>query len=373
MKIEEIIDYADSSLREIKHLVSNISDLLDSKPTNNNIESSFKLYNSRIIELDRLNRNETTSVKQLTDKIKELVGYASGIGLHIKVSNNFDNNLKELAQDLEKKSNSLQKWLNERVELSPSHKKREIELAPLGHYITKRTDEEIEQIEKENLSELEKKINSLDKEFEKSFKEKEEQLNALVEKSVKVEESAKNAKNAFSEEHKLHAAREYWANKKSGHFNLAIGLFIAFLLLIIVTVLFSLNEAKEKKSSLVLSAPTKVIIDKNDSTVLNKAIDKINTKIEIIDYLKYLFLITLVIWVSRILLKLTFSNLHLKEEAHEKETMILTYLALINDGGGLENEDRKLILEAIFRPSTNGLIKDESNVTLVDLINSIKK
>ena len=65
--------------------------------------------------------------------------------------------------------------------------------------------------------------------------------------------------------------------------------------------------------------------------------------------------------------------MHLKEEAHEKETMILTYLALINEGAGLENEDRKLILEAIFRPSTNGLIKDESNVTLLDVVKTIKK
>ncbi|MCH9739766.1 MAG: hypothetical protein K0U38_02855, partial [Epsilonproteobacteria bacterium] len=84
-------------------------------------------------------------------------------------------------------------------------------------------------------------------------------------------------------------------------------------------------------------------------------------------------LLSLLIWISRILLKMAFSNLHLKEEAHEKETMILTYLALINEGGGLQKDDRRLILDAIFRPSTNGLIKDESNVTLLDIVKTIKK
>ena len=90
------------------------------------------------------------------------------------------------------------------------------------------------------------------------------------------------------------------------------------------------------------------------------------------NYALYFFLISILIWVSRIILKIALSNLHLSEEAREKKTMILTYLALITEGAGLKDDDRKLVLEAIFRPSTNGLIKDESNVTLLDIANIFK-
>ena len=93
---------------------------------------------------------------------------------------------------------------------------------------------------------------------------------------------------------------------------------------------------------------------------------------QISNYTLYFFLISILIWISKIILKIALSNLHLSEEAREKKTMILTYLALIKEGAGLEDDDRKLILDAIFRPSTNGLIKDESNVTLLDIANIFK-
>jgi len=117
-------------------------------------------------------------------------------------------------------------------------------------------------------------------------------------------------------------------------------------------------------------------IDKNVTNLIkHPEFQRYEEKLEkhqIIRYIQYIFLLSLIIWLLRILLKVTFSNLHLQEEAHEKETMILTYLALINEGAGLNEDDRKLILEAIFRPSTNGLIKDESNVTLLDLAKVFK-
>lgn len=193
----------------------------------------------------------------------------------------------------------------------------------------------------------------------------------------KIKESAKNAENAFKDKHKLHASKEYWKNKSKRHRNFSIVLSFVFLLLVGATIFVIYINNKNIIDNDRNHAPTQVYIDKN---VTNLKLSpqmieykKTLEKHELLRYMQYLFLLSIFIWISRIILKMIFSHLHLKEEAHEKETMILTYLALINEGAGLENEDRKLILEAIFRPSTNGLIKDESNVTLLDVVKTIKK
>lgn len=214
--------------------------------------------------------------------------------------------------------------------------------------------------------------------FNKRIKEKEDYFEEKNKEVLKIKENAENAENAFKENHKLHEAKKYWANKRFWH-SIKSGVLFTFFLLLIGFLGYKISyKAEETKIQLIHSAPIKVFLDKNNSKLQKKSsvgtsIEKIQTKIELIKYMEYLFLISLIIWISRILLKMTFSNLHLKEEAHEKETMILTYLALINEGAGLRDDDRKLILESIFRSSTNGLIKDESNVTLLDIVKTIKK
>lgn len=200
-------------------------------------------------------------------------------------------------------------------------------------------------------------------------------VNNTLKKVKDIELSAINAKAAFNEEHTLHEARIYWQDKKKKHSRNALGIFLLFLAVVIILGYEAIKQSDIETTNIIMSAPTKVQmypIDSNTTLSSNKQNTSLQA-IQIIHYIKFLFLVSLAIWVSRILLKLTFSNLHLSEEAHEKETMILTYLALIKEGGGLEENDRKLVLEAIFRPSTNGLIKDETNVTLLDLINAFKK
>ncbi len=66
------------------------------------------------------------------------------------------------------------------------------------------------------------------------------------------------------------------------------------------------------------------------------------------------------IWAVRILVRLLLSNLHLKSEAVERRTMLLTYLALLRDDDGPSKDQRELILQILFRPSATGIIKDEA-------------
>lgn len=65
------------------------------------------------------------------------------------------------------------------------------------------------------------------------------------------------------------------------------------------------------------------------------------------------------IWLTRITGKIFISNLHLRTDADERVTMIQTYLSLLERGEALQENDRKLILETLFRPTSTGYIHDE--------------
>jgi Family of unknown function (DUF6161) len=65
------------------------------------------------------------------------------------------------------------------------------------------------------------------------------------------------------------------------------------------------------------------------------------------------------IWAVRLLVRMFLSHTHLATDASERTTMVQTYLSLIEGGNLTSDEDRKLILQALFRPATDGLVKDE--------------
>lgn len=65
------------------------------------------------------------------------------------------------------------------------------------------------------------------------------------------------------------------------------------------------------------------------------------------------------IWGVRLAVRIFLSHIHLGTDAAERVTMVKTYLSLL-EGANLPNDDdRKLILSALFRPATDGLVKDE--------------
>jgi hypothetical protein len=66
------------------------------------------------------------------------------------------------------------------------------------------------------------------------------------------------------------------------------------------------------------------------------------------------------IWFERILVRLFMSNMHLKTDAEERKTMLQTYLAIIREGSEFAPEEKKLILERLFLPASDGLVKDDA-------------
>jgi len=70
-------------------------------------------------------------------------------------------------------------------------------------------------------------------------------------------------------------------------------------------------------------------------------------------------LATIAIWVTRILVRIFLSNLHLAGDAAERVTMVQTFLALTRKGITKRDEEIALILQALFRSAADGIVKDE--------------
>lgn len=68
---------------------------------------------------------------------------------------------------------------------------------------------------------------------------------------------------------------------------------------------------------------------------------------------------TIVFWLFRILVRLFLSAHHLMLDAKDREVLIRTFLALTH-GDAATAEDRALVLGAIFRPTADGIVKDEA-------------
>jgi len=83
-------------------------------------------------------------------------------------------------------------------------------------------------------------------------------------------------------------------------------------------------------------------------------------------------LTTFGIWLVKILANIFMSHMHLATDSQERRTMIHTYLALTRKGQGPREEDRQLILQTLFRPSTSGMVKDDAGpMHLVDMVNRL--
>jgi hypothetical protein len=71
-------------------------------------------------------------------------------------------------------------------------------------------------------------------------------------------------------------------------------------------------------------------------------------------------LLTFAFWFERIFVRLLLSQVHLYTDASERVVMAKTYIALLREGQGMKDEDRRLILQALFRPAVTGIVKDDA-------------
>lgn len=58
--------------------------------------------------------------------------------------------------------------------------------------------------------------------------------------------------------------------------------------------------------------------------------------------------------------KMVFSSYHLQRDAEEREQLAYVYLALTNEQGHIDEDSRKIVLQALFSRADTGLLKDSS-------------
>ncbi|QQS16839.1 MAG: hypothetical protein IPK86_01205 [Neisseriales bacterium] len=90
----------------------------------------------------------------------------------------------------------------------------------------------------------------------------------------------------------------------------------------------------------------------------------------------YITIITIILWLIRLLTKLLLSQIHLWNNAYEKITMCQAYLAMLRNKSFNESGSNhmEIIFSALFRPSGDGIAKDdEVPLTAVDWITKFLK
>jgi hypothetical protein len=224
------------------------------------------------------------------------------------------------------------------------------------------------------------------------------ELSEILSKSTTAQLEFKNAKEAAVNYAKLNASVSYWETKQGIHFKKFIGfsiLSIGLIGLLIYILFMTLNSHENQING---SKKTEIVSDKNTTNEIiqdvNKSISAIkqtlqepkntissneeNSKSFDFDYSKLAWYILMIFasssafWIIRITVKIALSNLHLSEDANERVVMIQTYLSFVNEGQ-IDENDKNLILSSLFRPSNIGIIKDESSVTVTDIMMAFKK
>lgn len=211
---------------------------------------------------------------------------------------------------------------------------------------------------------LGEKATAFDERSNKLIAEKTESYHALI--------------NTLKEKVSLDNSIEYWKARAAEAHKRFIGFgaaCIVFVVLAAISLVVQFNVffvPKEKSAETPLPSPPAVVLgatvpispgaksapavpeDKEFSTM-----EKLSGQ-----YWKFLIVaitLTFVIWILRVLVKITLSNLHISTDAKERVTMLQTFLSLMSDKS-LQREDIKLILHTVFRPGATGLIAEETGV-----------
>ena len=145
-----------------------------------------------------------------------------------------------------------------------------------------------------------------------------------------------NLRKTFREEIALRAPAEYWETKRTGHVHMA-------------RITGGLSFAGIVGAAAVLSW---FVHDLLRNTAPNAAPETWRVAV--------LVLIGIfTVWGVRLLVRMFLSHLHLMTDAAERVVMLRTYLSLLEGDRLASKEDRQLILQALFRPASDGIVKDE--------------
>jgi len=174
------------------------------------------------------------------------------------------------------------------------------------------------------------------------------QVDTRLEEADHVRQSLEHVKAVFEEHMSLKGPVDYWTKKGEGHATAranhistakkALGAFllvaIGFPLVFVFWLAPHLSE---------------IAVNSTELSMLQLSLPFLGL---------YFLLISTGLWGLRVLMKLFLSEHHLQNDANERKTMVMTYLAL-TEKGSASDTDRSIVLGSLFRPTQDGVVKDE--------------
>ncbi|MBN2718813.1 MAG: hypothetical protein JXX14_23405 [Deltaproteobacteria bacterium] len=191
------------------------------------------------------------------------------------------------------------------------------------------------------------------KAFKDKIAEADEQLaqqtSAHAQQLKDAEEKWHALEELYNKQLALQAPVEYWRRKKTSHAKWMWGTGIATAVIAIAVLLAFLHYCGTAYDA-------KGVTDR--FVFANLSLKNVGMLIVIS---------TFGIWFVRLGSKMFVSNLHLRTDAIERETMVQTYLALLKEDDGMSEDARNLMLQSIFRPATSGMVKDEGPINIIEM------
>lgn len=188
-------------------------------------------------------------------------------------------------------------------------------------------------------------------------------------------ETLASAKAAYHDQVDLDASVQYWTARKKGHAIFKFVWFIAVLLSMAIT-FFSMLGYYGMGGAVGLSSflrnfhqpevATTATGVSQSGLIMGRAASELS--LAAADLAGAVLLITLLSVIIRICLRQFNSHSHLALESAERITFTKTYLALLNEGKLKSDEDRKLILESLFRSTQSGTVAEIPFSSPVELI-----
>lgn len=88
--------------------------------------------------------------------------------------------------------------------------------------------------------------------------------------------------------------------------------------------------------------------------------------------LMFATIITVYAFLIKSISKMVFSSFHLQRDAEEREQLTHVYLALANENGAIDEESRKIVLQALFSRVDSGLLHKDSSPTMPGIVELVK-
>ena len=180
-------------------------------------------------------------------------------------------------------------------------------------------------------------------------------------KLADAEAELKRLNDTYDTHMAIAAPVSYWETKRSNHKNWALWSFIALTVCMVAFGWFLYCEVKDI-GAMVDATRTAALAAASKATTASTAPASMTPLLDILAGWKigaYILLVTLVFWFIRLLVRIFLSNIHLENDAAERVTMAKTYIALMRDGSLNGKEHIGTILAALFRPTGDGIVKDE--------------